>query len=164
MHSGQAWIVSGLSLAVSYAIAALTPMNQWVGFWLRGSFYTAYQVMLLGALLPCGALLAIHYHKRSPSLLAMTLWGAALGYPAGLVALLLHPLAQPDGVHLFVESLRIRAPEVVIATLWFPIKLLSWIYGAMLGLLIPAVSRVVGAGPTSPLLGPPATLYLSGLS
>jgi hypothetical protein len=143
MHSGQAWIVSALSLAVSYAIASLTPMNQWIGFWLRGSFYTAYQVMLLGVLLPCGALLAIHYHKRSPSLLAMTLWGAVLGYPAGLVALLLHPLPLPDGVQLFAESLRMRAPEAVVATLWFPIKLLSWAYGAMLGLLIPAVSRAV---------------------
>jgi hypothetical protein len=143
MHSGQAWIVSGLSLAISYAIASLIPMNQWIGFWLRGSFYIAYQVMLLGALLPCGALLAIRYHRRSPSLLAMVLWGAVLGYPAGLAALLLHPLIQPDGVQLFVDSLRFGAPEALIATLWFPIKLLSWAYGAMLGLLIPAVSRVV---------------------
>jgi hypothetical protein len=85
-------MVSSLSLAVSYAIASLTPMNQWIGFWLRGSFYTAYQALFVGALLPCGALLAVRYHKRSRSLLAMVLWGAVLGYLAGLFALLLHPL------------------------------------------------------------------------
>lgn len=136
-------MVSSLSLAISYAIASLTPMNQWIGFWLRGSFYTAYQVILVGVLLPCGALLAMRYHKRSRSLLAMALYGVALGYLAGLVALLLHPLAQPDGLHLFVESLRIRAPEALIAILWFPIKLLSWLYGAITALFIPLFLRVI---------------------
>ena len=136
-------MVSSLSLAISYAIASLTPMNQWIEFWLRGSFYTAYQVILVGVLLPCGALLAMRYHKRSRSLLAMALYGVALGYLAGLVALLLHPLAQPDGLHLFVESLRIRAPEALIAILWFPIKLLSWLYGAMTALFIPLFLRVI---------------------
>jgi hypothetical protein len=100
--------------------------------------------MLMGALLPCGALLAVRHHKRSPSLLAMTLWGAAFGYPAGLIALILHPLILPDGLQLFVDSLRITAPEAVIAILWFPIKLLSWVYGAMMGLFIPLVSRAIG--------------------
>jgi hypothetical protein len=118
-------------------------MNQWIGFWLRGSFYTAYQVIFVGALLPFGALLAVRYHKRPRSLLAMVLWGAVLGYVAGLVALLLHPLAQPDGLQLFVESLRISAPEALIAILWFPIKLLSWLYGAMMGLFIPLFLRSI---------------------
>jgi hypothetical protein len=144
VQTGQAWVVSGFSLAVSYAVASLTPMNGWVGFWIRGPFYAAYQAMLIGALLPCGALLAVRYHKRSLSLLAMTFWGAAMGYPAGLIALLLHPLVQADGVQLFVESLRITAPEAAVAILWFPIKLLSWMYGAMMGLFIPVASRAVG--------------------
>ena len=143
MQPGRAWMVSSLSLALSYAIASLTPMNQWIGFWLRGSFYTAYQALLVAALLPCGALLAMRYHKRPRSLLAMALWGAVLGYLAGLVALLLHPLAQPNGLHLFVESLRISAPEALIAILWFPVKLLSWLSGAMMGLFIPLFLRFI---------------------
>ena len=141
MQTGQAWVASGFSLTISYAVASVTPMNDWIGFWLRGSFYTAYQAMFIGALLPCGALLAVRYHKRSLSHLAMILWGAAVGYPAGLIALLLHPLVQPDGGQLFVDSLRIAAPEAAIAILWFPVKLLSWAYGAMMGLFIPLVSR-----------------------
>ncbi|HET6673698.1 MAG TPA: hypothetical protein VFG71_00090 [Nitrospiraceae bacterium] len=143
MPSGRAWIVGGLALAISYAIASLTPLNQWIGFWLRGSFYTAYQVLFLGALWVWGALLAARYHKRSRSLAAMAMWGILFGYLAGLFALLFHPLLQQDGVHLFMESLRISTPEGAVAILWFPIRLLSWLYGAMLGLLIPLVVRII---------------------
>jgi len=143
VRSGHAWMVSGLSLAVTYAIASLTPMNRWIGFWLRGSFYAAYQAILVAALLPCGAFLAACYHEQPRSLPAMTLWGGGLGYLAGLIAFLLHPLAQQDGVHLFVDSLRIGAPEALIAILWFPVRLLSWLYGAIAGLTIGLLLRMV---------------------
>jgi hypothetical protein len=140
----QAWIISIVSLALSYAVAALTPINQWIALWLRESFYIAYQLFLMGMLLPCGVYLAARYHKRSDSALAMTVWGALLGYPAGLIALLFHPLVLPHGGQIFVESLRITTPEAVIAVLWFPVRLLSWLYGGMLGLFVPVVSHAVG--------------------
>jgi hypothetical protein len=143
---GQGWIVGSLALAVGYAIASLTPWNQWVGFWLRGSFstaYTAYQVLFVRALLPCGALLAVRYHRRQWSLVAMVLWDAAFGYLAGLFALLFHPLLQQDGVHLFVASLRITTPEAMVAIFWFPMRLLSRLFGVIMALLIPLVVRII---------------------
>jgi hypothetical protein len=143
MQPWQGWMVSSLSLAVSYAVASLTPMNGWIEFWLRGSFYTAYQTMLVAALLPYGALLARRHHKRPRSLLAMTAGGAVLGYLAGLIAFLLHPLAQPDGTRLFLDSIPNGEPEALFAFLWFPVKLLSWLYGAMTGLSMGLLLRII---------------------
>ena len=99
MQPGRAWMVSSFSLAVSYAIASLIPMNQWIGFLLRGSFYAAYQLFLSGRSCHLALCWQCSIIKDRSRFSQWPCGGAVLGYVAGLVALLLQPLAQPDGLH-----------------------------------------------------------------
>lgn len=97
---------------------------------------SAYQGLLLAGLFLGGMFLATRFQNRSSPLLPLTIWGTLLGYLAGLFAVLVHPLLQPDGVRLFLDSLHITTPEALIALLWFPVRLLSWLLGALTGLFI----------------------------
>ncbi|BCA56369.1 hypothetical protein W02_35090 [Nitrospira sp. KM1] len=129
-------MTGSLSLAISHAIAYITPLHEWTGFWLRGSFVVAYQVFFVLLFLPCAVWIARRYLKRPRSFLAMAAWGTGLGYLSGLAALLLHPLAQANGWDLFLKSLRLPTLEAVAALLWFPVRLLSYLIGAMTGIAI----------------------------
>ena len=90
-----------------------------------------------------GMFLATRVQSRPVPLLPLTMWGTLLGYLAGLFAVLFHPLSQPDGARLFLDSLHITTPEALIALLWFPVRLLSWLIGAMTGLFIGILLRII---------------------
>ena len=50
-QGGQHVMLVSVSLSLAYLIAFLTFMNQWINFWLRGSYYFSYQGMFLTLLL-----------------------------------------------------------------------------------------------------------------
>ena len=140
----QGWqhvVLVGVSLSLAYLIAFLTFMNQWINFWLRGSYYFSYQAIFLTLLL---VLFLVRLRRHQPgkfSGISIIIFGGAAGYVAGLIAVLLHPILQENGVHQVVTTLQFPAREAVIAFLWFPVRLLSWLFGAITGLVMVVISR-----------------------
>ncbi len=134
-QGGQHVILVGVSLSLAYFIAFLTFMNQWINFWLRGSYYLSYQAIFLTLLLVFFLVrLSRHQTGHLPGI-SMIIFGGAAGYVAGLIAFLLHPIFQENGIHQVLTTLQFPAREAVIAFLWFPVRLLSWLFGAITGIL-----------------------------
>jgi hypothetical protein len=101
-RSSQGWqhiILVGASLSLTYLIALLTFMNQWINFWLRGSYFHSYQALFLTLLL----IFFLVRLRRQPSGqlpgISTIVFGGAAGYVAGLIAFLLHPIFQDNGAH-----------------------------------------------------------------
>jgi hypothetical protein len=137
----QQVILVGISLSLAYILAFLTFMNQWINFWLRGSYYLSYQAIFLTLLLVLFLLrLRLHQTGHLPGI-SMIIFGGVAGYVAGVIAFLLHPILQENGVHQVLITLQFPAREAVIAFLWFPVRLLSWLFGAVAGILIVVISR-----------------------
>ncbi len=132
----------GVSLSLAYLIAFLTFMNQWINFWLRGSYYFSYQVIFLTLLLVLFLVRLSRHHtgQQFPGI-SLIMFGAAAGYVAGLIAFLLHPIFQENGLQQVLTTLQFPAREAVIAFLWFPVRLLSWLFGAITGLVMVVISR-----------------------
>jgi len=140
----QGWqqvILVGLSLSLTYLIALLTFMNQWINFWLRGSYYYSYQAIFLTVLLFFFLVRLRRQHSERLSGITLILFGGVAGYLAGLIAFLLHPIFQENGVHQVLITLQFPAREAVIAFLWFPVRLLSWLFGAITGVVVLLISR-----------------------
>ena len=76
--------------------------------------------------------------------ISMIIFGGVAGYVAGLIAFLLHPIFQENGVHQVLTTLQFPAREAVIAFLWFPVRLLSWLFGAITGMVMVVISRRFG--------------------
>lgn len=140
----QGWrqvILVGVSLSLTYLIALLTFMNQWINFWLRGSYYHSYQALFLTFLL----IFFLVRLRRQPSGqlpgISTIVFGGAAGYIAGLIAFLLHPIFQENGAHQVLTTLQFPAREAVIAFVWFPVRLLSWLFGAIMGAVMVLISR-----------------------
>jgi hypothetical protein len=137
----QQVILVGISLSLAYILAFLTFMNQWINFWLRGSYYLSYQAIFLTLLLVLFLLrLRLHQTGHLPGI-SMIIFGGVAGYVAGVIAFLLHPILQENGIHQVLITLQFPAREALIAVLWFPVRLLSWLFGAVAGILIVVISR-----------------------
>ena len=134
----------GVSLALAYLIAFLTLMNRWINFWLRGSYYLSYQAMFLTLLLILFLVrLRRHRAEQLPGI-SMIIFGGISGYVAGLIAFLLHPIFQENGLQQVLATLQFPAREAVIAFFWFPVRILSWLFGAITGMVIVVLSRWFG--------------------
>ncbi len=140
----QGWqhvILVGVSLSLAYLIALLTLMNRWISFWLRGPYYLSYQAIFLTVLLIFFLVRLRHHHPEQLPGISMIVFGGIAGYIAGLIAFLIHPIFQENGLQQILATLQFPAPEAVIAFLWFPLRLLSWLFGAVTGVLIVVISR-----------------------
>ena len=87
--------------------------------------------------------LRCHHTGQLPGI-SMILLGGVAGYVAGLIAFLLHPIFQENGLQQVLTTLQFPAREAVIAFLWFPVRLLSWLFGAITGLVMVVISRRFG--------------------
>lgn len=134
----------GASLSLAYLIAIFTFMNRWINFWLRGSYYISYQATLLTVLLIFFLGRLIRHHTGQPPGISMIIYGGVAGYVAGLIAFLLHPIFQDNGIHQVLATLQFTAPEAVVAFVWFPVRLLSWLFGAITGFVMVFLSRWFG--------------------
>ena len=134
----------GVSLALAYLIAFLTLMNRRIHFWLRGPYYLSYQAMFLSLLLVLFLVrLRRHRAEQLPGI-SMIIFGGIAGYVAGLIALLLHPIFLENGLQQVLATLQFPAREAVIAFFWFPVRILSWLFGAITGMVIVVLSRWFG--------------------
>ena len=134
----------GVSLSPAYLIAFLSFMNRWISFWLRDSYYLSYQVIFLTMLLIFFLVRLSRHHNGQLPGISIIIFGGVAGYVAGLIAFLLHPIFQEDGVQQVVATLQFPAREAVIAFFWFPVRLLSWLFGAITGVVMVVISRRFG--------------------
>lgn len=134
-------VLVGVSLSLAYLIAFLTLINRWINFWLRGSYLLSYQVIFLSLLSIFFLLWLRRHHCGEPPGISIIIFGAVAGYIAGLIAFLLHPMFTENGVQQVLATLQFPAPEAVVAFFWFPVRLLSWLFGAITGTLIVIISR-----------------------
>jgi len=142
-HGWSSIMLVGVSLSLAYLIALVTLMNRWINFWLRGSYFLSYQAIFLSLLL-LFFLTWLHHHRSGPlSAVSTILFGGAAGYVAGLIAFFLHPMFQENGVQQVLATLQFPAREAVVAFFWFPVRLLSWLFGAITGIVMVVISRRV---------------------
>ena len=134
----------GMSLSLAYLLAFLTLMNRWINFWLRGSYYLSYQAIFLTLLLILFLVRLSRHHTGHLPGISMIIFGGVAGYAAGLIAFLLHPIFQENGVNQVLTTLQFPAREAVIAFFWFPVRLLSWLFGAITGMVMVLISRWFG--------------------
>jgi hypothetical protein len=129
------------SLILAYLVALVTFMVRWMHFWMRGPYFFPF----LGVFLATLALLLFwwtsRHHNGPLPFVTTTLYSVGAGYVAGVIGIILYPLFQSDGVQHALRALEFPTVEAVIALLWFPIRLLTWLFGGITGMLMVALSR-----------------------
>jgi hypothetical protein len=129
------------SLSLAYGIALMTFMIRWMHFWLRGPNFFSY----LGVFLTALALLLFWWtsrHHTGPLPLLSTMgYAVVAGYVAGVIAMIVHPVFQSDGMQHLLEGLRFPAVDAVIAFFWFPVRLGTWVFGGVTGAILLLLSR-----------------------
>src|SRR5215510_3662832 len=95
----------GVSLSLAYLLAFLTFMNRWINFWLRGSYYLSYQAIFLTLLLILFLVRLNRHQTGTLPTISTIMFGGVAGYGAGLMAFLLHPIFQEDGLHQVLTTL-----------------------------------------------------------
>jgi uncharacterized protein YggE len=136
----RALLVVG-SLAFAYAVALVTFIIRWIHFWMRGPSFEAYLTVFLMAL----ALLLYwwtsrHQHDPLP-LLSTVIYSVVAGYVAGVLAMVLYPIFQDDGLQHSLDALKFPTIEAGIAFFWFPVRLLTWLFGGITGGMMLILSR-----------------------
>lgn len=129
------------SLFLTYVLASATLMIHWMNFWIRGSYFVSYQAIFL-IMLMIFLLWWLRRHHTGPLPVSSTImYSIAVGYVSGLIAMALYPISQPDGLQQVAIGLRFPTPEAVAAFLWFPVRMLGWLFGGIAGIVMLAMSR-----------------------
>ncbi|NGZ08018.1 MAG: hypothetical protein CV088_01350 [Nitrospira sp. LK70] len=129
------------SLLLTYVLAFITLMIRWMNFWIRGSYFVSYQAIVL-ITLTIFLLWWLRRHHTGPLPVSSTiLYSLVVGYVSGLIAMTLYPITQPDGLQQVAMGLRFPTPGAVAAFLWFPVRMLAWLFGGIAGMVILAMSR-----------------------
>jgi hypothetical protein len=139
--NGKRVLLVGASLVLTYVIAFVTLMIPWMNFWIRGPYFLSYQAIFLVSLLISLLWWVRLLHTGPLPVLSTLIYSTVAGYVSGLIAMTLYPIFLPDGFELIAMSLRFPTPEAVVAFFWFPIRLLSWLFGGMAGVVMIVMSR-----------------------
>ena len=138
---GKRLLLIAASLSLAYGIALITFMVRWMHFWLRGPYFVSY----LGVFLTALALLLFWWtsrHHTGPLPLVSTMaYAVAAGYVAGVIAMIVHPVFQSDGMEHLLTGLRFPTVEAGIAFFWFPVRLATWLFGGIAGGMMLVLSR-----------------------
>ena len=138
---GKRLLLVAASLLLAYGIALVTFIVRWIHFWMRGAYFQPYLFVFVTTL----ALLLLwwtsrRHHGPFPILLTI-MYSVVAGYVAGLIAMVLYPIFQSDGLQHMVDALRFPTIEAAIAFFWFPIRLLTWLFGGITGVSMLVLSR-----------------------
>jgi len=138
---GKRLLLVAASLLLAYGIALVTFMVRWMHFWLRGPYFVSY----LGVFLTALALLLFwwtsRHHTGPLPLLSTMAYTVAAGYVAGVIAMILHPVFQSDGMQHLIDGIRFPTVEAGIAFFWFPVRLATWLFGGLTGGIMLVLSR-----------------------
>lgn len=129
------------SIALAYVIAALAFIIRWMHFWVRGPHFQPYLSILVTMQAVFLLWWACRHHARPLRLRSTIVYAIASGYVAGLMATVLYPLFQTDGIQQMRTALQFPATEAVIAFLWFPVRLLTWLFGGIAGGILVVLGR-----------------------
>jgi len=136
-------LLVGASLLLTYVLAFTTLMIRWMTFWIRGSYFVSYQAIFL-ITLTIFLLGWLRRHHTGPLPVSSTiLYSIVAGYVSGLIAMALYPITQPDGLQQVAIGLRFPTPEAVAAFLWFPVRMLAWLFGGIAGMTMLTMSRLL---------------------
>lgn len=136
-------LLVGASLLLTYVLAFITLMIRWMNFWIRGSYFVSYQAIFL-ITLAIFLLGWLRRHHTGPLPVSSTiLYSIVAGYVSGLIAMALYPITQPDGLQQVAIGLRFPTPEAVAAFLWFPVRMLAWLFGSIAGMVMLTMSRLL---------------------
>jgi hypothetical protein len=69
------------------------------------------------------------------------MYSMVAGYAAGLLAIVFSPLFEADGVQEALTALQFPTIESAIALFWFPVRLLTWLFGGITGGILILLSR-----------------------
>jgi hypothetical protein len=138
---GKRLLLVAASLALAYGIALATFMIRWMHFWIRGPYFISYLMVFLAALALSLLWWTSRHHNRPLPFLSTIGYSVAAGYVTGLIALGLHPVFQSGGIQHMLDALRFPTLEAAIAFFWFPIRLATWLFGAITGGIMLILSR-----------------------
>jgi hypothetical protein len=138
---GKCLLLVASSLLLAYGIALVTFMVRWIRFWMRGEYLVPYLFVFVTTLTLLLFWWARRRHHGPLPILSTIMYSVVAGYVAGLIAMVLYPIFQSDGLQYMVEALRFPTIEAEIAFFWFPIRLLTWLFGGITGMTMLVLSR-----------------------
>lgn len=140
-RGGTRLLLVGMSLVLAYGVAFLTSIIRWMNFWMRGPYFVPYQAVFLSALMIFLLWWSRRHHNGPPPVLSTVIYSIAAGYTAGVIAMALYPIFQPDGLQQVLSALQFPTLEATIAFFWFPVRLLTWLFGGIAGVMLVVISR-----------------------
>lgn len=138
---GKCLLLVAASLLLAYGIALVTFMVRWIRFWMRGEYFLPYLFVFVTTLTLLLFWWASRRHHGPLPILSTIMYSVVAGYVAGLIAMMLYPIFQSDGLQYMIEALRFPTIEAAIAFFWFPIRLLTWLFGGITGVTMLVLSR-----------------------
>jgi hypothetical protein len=141
LNTGKRVLLVGASLLLAYGIALLTFMIRWMHFWMRGPYFFPYLGVFLAALAILLLWWTSRHHTGPLPVLSTMAYAMAAGYAAGVIAMVCYPLFQANGFQQMVEGVRFTTAEAVVAFFWFPVRLGTWLFGALSGGVMLVLSR-----------------------
>ena len=129
------------SLALAYLISAITFIIRWMHLWVRGPHFQPYVSTFLAMQAVFLMWWVCRRHAEQLRFLSTVMYSMAAGYAAGLLALAICPLFEADAAQEAFTVLQCPTTESAIALFWFPVRLLSWLYGGITGGILILLSR-----------------------
>jgi hypothetical protein len=129
------------SLALAYLISAITFIIRWMHLWVRGPHFQPY-VSIFVTMQAVFLLWWVCRHRAEElRFLSTVMYSMAAGYAAGLLAIAICPLFEADGAQERLTALQIPTIESAMTLFWFPVRLLTWLFGGMTGAILMLLSR-----------------------
>jgi len=141
--AGLGLLLVAASLVLAYGIAYVTGVIRWMNFWMRGPYFVSYQLWHLSALLLLLIWWMSRHHNGPLPVLSTSIYSLVAGYAAGVIAMVLYPVSEADGFQQALRSMQFTTPEAAIAFFWFPVRLLTWLFGGLTGVVLLTMSRAV---------------------
>ena len=99
---GKRLLLVAASLLLAYGIALVTFMIRWIRFWMRGEYFLPYLFVFVTTLTLLLFWWASHPHHGPLPILSTIMYSVVAGYVAGLIAMVLYPIFQSDGLQYMV--------------------------------------------------------------
>lgn len=132
------FFLSVLSLIITIAIFSVLTLNAWIYAWLRSKYYYSYQLLYL-LIIFFSFLFYLKKYGDTVSVLRTLLFGAVVGYSAGIIAYFGSIFIAGNGLLRLLNSLRFSSIGFI---LFFPsFWLLSWLFGGVMGIVCAWLSR-----------------------
>ena len=132
------------SLALAYLISAITFIIRWMHLWVHGPHFQPYVSILLTTQAVFLLWWVSRHHAGQLRFFSTVMYSMAAGYAAGLLAIAICPLFEADGAQERLTVLQMPTIEAALTLFWFPVRLLTWLFGGITGAILMLLSRRMG--------------------